>query len=314
MRVLPLILSILLLGAAPADVPIGQFREWLSFKKQPLDFTSGGVTVHVAPLPCPAKPVGDTSCRWDGFNNQGSVTVSAPGIRPLTVTTDRQSDYARIAIVRFEPHDPRPGVIVESQYGGSGGELTVQLLLPVGDGYRAVPVARRGGGILEGQIADFPIDRSGDGRVDLILEDAAFDTTFGCNGCTPRPPRIFAVIGGVPTDESDDPALRSVFAADMKRLAPRCFSGEPDRNGSCAAYVADAARGGQFAAAWAAMLRHYEHGKDVRQFCDSHGSAEQHYACKPGHETRYRDFPESLRAFLIRAGYLQRRGATVTAS
>lgn len=314
MRVLPLILSILLLGAAPADVPIGQFREWLSFKKQPLDFTSGGVTVHVAALPCPAKPVGDTSCRWDGFNNQGSVTVSAPGIRPLTVTTDRQSDYARIAVVRFEPHDQRPGVIVESQYGGSGGVLTVQLLLPVGDGYRAVPVARRGGGILEGQIADFPIDRSGDGRVDLILEDAAFDTTFGCNGCTPRPPRIFAVIGGVPTDESDDPALRSVFAADMKRLAPRCFSGEPDRNGSCAAYVADAARGGQFAAAWAAMLRHYEHGKDVRQFCDSHGSAEQHYACKPGHETRYRDFPESLRAFLIRAGYLPRRGATVPAS
>ena len=80
MRVMPLILSILLLGAAPAGVPIGQFREWLSFKKQPLDFTSGGVTVHVASLPCPAKPVGDTSCRWEGFSNQGSVTVSAPGV------------------------------------------------------------------------------------------------------------------------------------------------------------------------------------------------------------------------------------------
>jgi hypothetical protein len=312
MRVMPLILSILLLGAAPADVPVGQFREWLSFKKQSLDFTSDGVTVHVAPLPCPAKPVGDTSCRWDGFNNQGSVTVSAPGIQPLTVTTDRQSDYARIAVVRFEPHDQRPGVIVESQYGGSGGELTVQLLLPVGDGYRAVPMVRRGGGILEGQTADFPIDRSGDGRVDLILEDAAFDTTFGCNACTPRPPRIFAVIRSVPTDESDDPALRGVFAADMARLAPGCLSNTSGRNGTCAAYVADAARVGQFAAAWAAMLRHYEHGMDVRQFCDSYLPTA--HACKPGHETHYRDFPESLRAFLIRAGYLPRHEGTASAS
>jgi hypothetical protein len=234
MRVVPLILSILLLGAAPADVPVGQFREWLSFKKQSLDFTSGGVTVHVAPLPCPEKPVGDSACRWDGFNNQGSVTVSAPGIRPVTVTTDRQSECARIAVVRFEPRDPRPGVIIESQSGGSGGELTVRLLLPFGDGYRAVPMVRRGGGILEGQIADFPVDQSGDGRVDLILEDAAFDSTFGCNACTPRPPRIFAVIRSVPTDESDDPALRGVFAADMARLAPGCLSNTSGRNGTCA--------------------------------------------------------------------------------
>lgn len=312
MRVTPLILTALLLGAGPADVPVGQFRNWLSFEKKSLDFTSGGVTVHVAPLPCPAKPVGDSSCRWDGFNNQGSVTVRAPGIRPVTVATDPQSEYARIAVVRFDRRDPRPGVIVESQSGGSGGELTVRLLLPVGDGYRALPMVRRGGGSFEGQIADFPVDRSGDGRIDLILEDGAFDSTFGCNACTPRPPRVFAVIGGVPTDESDDPALRSVFATDMKRLAPGCLSNRQSRNGSCAAYVADAARAGQVPAAWAAMLRHYEHGVDVWQSCDSYLPAK--HACKPGHETRYRDFPESLRAFLIRAGYLRRRGATVTAS
>lgn len=274
--------------AAPATVPIGHFQTWLPSSRVPMAFTSGGVTVEVAPVPCPSHPQGDGGCSDDGYNNQAQVTVRAGGVTPMSVTTDRQSCYARIAVVRFGRDDPRSGVIVESQSGGSGGNLSVQFLAPSGTGYRVLPLGSLQGGLLQGEIADEPRDLSGDGYVDLTLRDGAFDSAFGCNACTPRPPRLFAVKHGRVIDESRDPALRPVFAGDMARVEPHCLSGESGRNGACAAYVADAARAGRFRSAWAKMLAHYERGGDVRQ---------------PDNGPHFVRFPESLRAFLIRTGY-----------
>jgi hypothetical protein len=305
MRLLTLASACLLLGAAaPGEVPMGKFRTWLSFKTVPLDFVSGGVGVHVEAQPCPPHPIGESSCGWEGYNNQATVTVSAPGVAPLSVATDRQGSYARIAVVRFQAGDPRPGVIVESQYGGSGGLLTAQLLIPSGNGYRAVPVERPDGGALQGELADFPRDLSGDGRIDLKLEDGGFAEVFGCNACTPRPPQIFALKDGKVIDESRDPALRGVFAADMAKLAPRCLSTTRYRNGACAAYVADAARADRFRPAWAAMLKHYEHGADLWEPRAVPVSAWVDHRCPEGHVTHFRNFPASLRAFLTQAGYL----------
>ncbi len=272
-------------------VPIGHFQTWLPSSRAPLAFTSGGVTVEVAPLPCPAHPEGDGGCSGDGYNNQARVTVRAAGVTPLSVTTDRQSGYARIAVVRFGRSDPRPGVIVESQSGGSSGDLSVQFLVPSGRSYRALPLGSLSGRLLQGEIADEPRDLSGDGYIDLKLEDGAFANAFGCNACTPRPPRIFAMKQGHVVDESRDPALRRVFAADMVLLETRCLSKESYRNGACAAYVADAVRAGRFKAAWAKMLAHYERGHDLWQ---------------PDKGPHFASFPASLRAFLIRTGYWPR--------
>jgi hypothetical protein len=304
MRLLMLAFAGFLVGAAPAEVPVGKFQSWQAYQKTPIDFTSGGVRVHVEAVPCPRQPIGDGTCRWEGYNNQGVVTVSAPGMAPLSVTTDRQGAYARIAVVRFRTGDSKPGVIIESQFGGSGGDLTAQLLIPGDTGYRAVPVNRQDGAYLQGELADFPRDLSGDGRIDLKLEDGGFDSVFGCNGCTPRPPQLFAVKDGIVVDESRDPALRGVFAADMARLAPLCLSHARYRNGACAAYIADAARAGRLKPAWAAMLRHYERDGDLWEPCDLPVSAWTDQRCPEGHITHFRDFPDSLRAFLTRAGYL----------
>lgn len=280
-----------LLGAAtPAPtVPIGHFQTWLPSSQAPLAFTSDGVTVEVAPLPCPAHPKGDGGCSGDGYNNQARVTARTGGVTPLSVTTDRQSGYARIAVVRFGRSDPRPGVIVESQSGGSGGNLSVQFLVPSGAGYRVLALGSLQGGLLQGEIADEPRDLSGDGYTDLKLSDGAFDSAFGCDACTPRPPRLFAVEHGRVVDASRDPALRAVFVADMARLAPRCLSKDRYWNGACAAYVADAAQAGRFRSAWPTMLAHYERGGDLWQ---------------PDKGPRFKSFPASLRTFLIRAGYL----------
>lgn len=304
MRIVGLALAFFLIGAAPPEVPIGKYQTWLSSKNVPLNFRAGEVKIHVEALPCPANPVGDSSCRWEGYNNQAAVTVSAPGVVPLTVKTDSQSSYARIAVVRFDRRDPRAGVIVESQSGGSAGDMWAQLLIPRGGRYQALSLGDHSTTRLQGQIADGPRDMSGDGRIDLELEDGSFDHVFACNACSPRPPRLFAVKDGMVVDESRDPALRHVFAADMIRWKPICLSKARDRNGFCAAYVADAARAGHFDKAWAAMLAHYEHDGNLWEPCRSRVASSTNYRCPPEKVKRFRNFPESLRAFLIRTGYL----------
>jgi hypothetical protein len=163
---------------------------------------------------------------------------------------------------------------------------------------------RPGGSHLQGELADSPQDLSGDGSIDLKLEDGAFDSVFGCNACTPRPPKLFTVKDGKVVDESRDPALRGVFAADMARLAPICLSKTHDRNGACATYVADAARAGRFEAAWAAMLKHYEPGGYLWEPCSVPVSAWTDHRCPEGRITRFKNFPASLRAFLKQTSYL----------
>ena len=300
MRVLGLALALLLVGAAPAEVPIGHFQTWFADKKMPLTFISDGVSGHVEILPCPTE---DSACRTDGYNPQAAVTVSAPGVMPLTVMTDLTSGYNRIAVVRFDRRDARSGLIVESQYGGSSGALTVQLLIPNRNGYKALALGRHDLPYLEGELPDGPKDLSGDGRIELKFGDSAFDSTFGCNACTPRPPRVFAVKDGRIIEESRDPALRALYEVDMSQLAAICLSKARYRNGACAAYVADAARAGRFNAAWTAMLKHYEHDGDLWNSCSLPESAWENNGTKQRAEC-YHDFPSSLRAFLARTGYL----------
>ncbi len=59
-----------------------------------------------------------------------------------------------------------------------------------------------------------------------------------------------------------------------------------------------------FAAAWGAMVKHHEHGRDVWQPCDVPASDWVDHHCPAGHDTRFDDFPASLRAFLQRSGYI----------
>ena len=89
MRVCKVVMAFLLLGAAPAEVPEGRFQIWSSYKKTPLHFSSGGVSVHVEALPCPSQPVGDSTCAFEGYNNQAAVIVTAPGMPTFSVSTDR---------------------------------------------------------------------------------------------------------------------------------------------------------------------------------------------------------------------------------
>ncbi|SEN56638.1 hypothetical protein SAMN05192583_3083 [Sphingomonas gellani] len=312
MKLLVLFAALPLLGAAsiPAqEAPVGHFRTWASSDRKALIFTSGGVTVQVEALPCPAKPPhsDDSSCSWEGYNNQAAVTVSALGLPSQRTLTDGASSYVRIAAVRLRRDDVRPAVVIDSESGGSGGGSWITVLAPDAGGYRSVELRRgeAGGGMdrnLQGQIGDNPIDRTGDGVVDFVVRDPRFDSAFGCNACTPRPPVVLSVVNGRAVDLSADSSARGVFAADMARLRAGCVSSQRGRNGICAAYVADAAHAGRFDAAWATMLRHYQRdGATLWQGCVK---PRLHGVCPSDGTTHHADFPASLRAFLVATGYL----------
>lgn len=294
---------LLALGAAPPveHVPVGAFRTWGVRPTVPLGFSSGGLAITVTARPCPVPP--DTEgCRDDGSNNQATITVAALGLAPFAMLSDPQASFVRVAAVRLDRLSPRIGVAVDNQHGGSAGLTTATVIAPVPGGFRAVRLQRADGGWVEGRLADRPRDVSGDGIVDFVLEDASFDGTFGCNACSPRPPVVLSVVGGRSVDLSARASVRPVFAADIAPVRAMCRSTHADRNGNCAAYLADAARLGRFAAAWRDMLAHYERGSrfGLWQRCTAPRGLRD--TCPPG--SLYRSFPESVRAFLVRTGYI----------
>lgn len=303
-------LTAALLGAAPLPdaVPLGTFSTWLGVDRKPLHIVSGGVAVSVEALPCSTNTNTESTCYFEGYNNQAAITVTAPGLPPFRTISSDQAMYVRVAVTWVDRRDPRPGVVIDNQSGGSGGDTRVEVLQPRGEGYSSIPLTARNatsrdGRMVQGEIADGVGDLTGDGRIDLVLRDPAFDSTFGCNACTPRPPMVLSIVDGHAVDLSADPSARPVFARDMIARRAGCRS-HHDRNGECAAYVADTARLGRFAAGWRDMLTHYDRQDQlpVPQGCTAPRQTDGR--CPAGEQTRYSSFPESLRAFLVTAGYI----------
>lgn len=286
----------------------GKFETW--FPKGPgWTMASDGVRVTLAAMPCDHAKRTDDSCSWEGFNNQARVTITAPGIPAFTAVSDGSASYYRVAVVRLNVRDARPGVVLQNETGGSGGAVVQHVFEPVQGGFRKLVLTQPlGDGSetqwIEGTIADHPRDLNGDGRVDFVLSDGRFDSAFGCNACTPRPPLVLSIVEGRRVDITRDRQLAPLVEADLERNRATCFSDRDNRNGSCAAYVADAALLGRSDQAWPDMLRHYD--RTDHMFSNPCGSmsADANQSCADD-ARRYRDFPGALRAFLRDTGYIR---------
>lgn len=284
-------------GPPAETVAEGVFRSW-----KPSDgvvtWTSAGVRIRIEPAPCRTPPQTE-GCTFDHVNNQPLVTVTAPGLPDYRTLGDSQSSFYRIAVARLQPGDSRPGIVLENQSGGSGGDVREQILLPDGSGFREQFLP----GHLQGELPARLSDLSGDGAVDFVLGDGSFDGVFGCNACTPRPPMVLSFRSGVAVDVSRERAYANVFRRALPGLRDRCFARhERYRNGSCAAYVATAARLGQVSTAWDAMLRHYNReGIDIWRAC----AASVPRANAGADQPCFRTFPQSLAAFLRKTEYMR---------
>ncbi|MBB5715095.1 hypothetical protein [Sphingomonas aerophila] len=155
---------------------------------------------------------------------------------------------------------------------------------PVVGGFHAVPLEHDGSTKLFGEVAMLPRRLMKEGQPGFVLEAPGFNHSHECNACVPRPPLVLTIRDGRSVDISASPSVRPLFARDLTAHRRVCFSTERERNGSCAAFVADAARLGQAAFAWRLMLSHYRP--------------------EPA------GYPAALRSYLVREGYLTSAAAS----
>lgn len=280
MRLAACFLSALLLGAAPppaATEPLGVFQTWGIHPKTSLSLVAGSLKVEVASTPC-KLPAQNEGCSFEGLSNQATVTVTQPGIAPFQMISDRQASFVRVAVIHLAPGTGRSAVVVDNQWGGSAGLTAVTVIEQEAGGFRAVPLEHHGSRELTGKVSLLPRELVKDGRPGFVLEARGFNFSGECNACTRGTPLVLAVRDGHSIDISSDPAVRPLFAHDLPAHRRVCVSAVHDRNGHCAAFVADAARLGQAVSAWRVMLAHYRH--------------------EPA------GYPAALRSFLIAEGYL----------
>jgi hypothetical protein len=213
-----------------------------------------------------------TTTRENSVDPEPVFTISAPGmISVRLVQTATSADIGNSIGIGTVNKGERPMAIVQSWGGGAHCCMKVTAAVPVGKVFRKVDL-----GDWDGDSLPWPKDVSGDGIGDFVMVDNAFLYAFGCYACSYAPPQIINIRKARRVDVSTERQFRPLFEADLKKLHPLCAKGDI---AACAAFAADAARLGRFAAEWPFVLKSYDRGD--------------------------RSYPETLRAFLRKNGYIR---------
>src|SRR6218665_436217 len=184
-------------------------------------------------------------------------------------------------------------VYFQSFSGGAHCCNNIQVALVRPGGIRVVAL-----GYFDGDYGEMPRDRDGDGVVDFVQVDNAFLYAFSSYADSFAPPAIYNIAGGRAVNVSSRPGFRPLFQAAMTDARAACRPRPASSsNGACAAYVAAAARIGQFDAAWARMLLSYDRRSDWDYPTGCRVAPPRDGGCPPASVIRYRDYPAALRAF-----------------
>jgi hypothetical protein len=288
----------LLAGLAPGSataqpaVPLrlGAQAEW-SYQRQPR-----GVTYRVGDIVLEIRP------QRDGDLVAPRVTVRQGGHNAtMTGQAVGPTFGHKIGVGLFNRRGVR-FVYFQSFSGGAHCCNSIQVALVRPGEIRVVDL-----GDWDGDYGDMPRDRDGDGMVDFVQVDNAFLYGFASYAESFAPPVIHDIIGDRPVDVSARPGFRPLFRAAMNDAGHYCRPrGERSSNGACAAYVAAAARAGQFDIAWARVLRSYDRNADWDYPTGCRVALPAGGECPAASVIRYRDYPAALRAFLVRQGYIRR--------
>jgi hypothetical protein len=262
-------------SAPPRPIAPGKFVEWKA-EDGPRTFRAGDVTVRVA-----------TSDRTG--EGPPAITVSAPGVAPLRIANqDSMAHYASsIGIGPLTRGGPL-AVIVQTYTGGAHCCMHVVAAVRVGKAFRAVDF-----GEWDGDGIAWPTDISGDGVADFRFVDNAFLYAFGSYAGSYPPPLVMNIRGLKAVDVSAEPAFRPLYAKDVVAARKGCLGESEPNGGACAAWAADAARLGQFAAVWPRVVKAIGTGGEWPNSCGQ----------KPQPKPCYSDYPTALRAFLRKQGY-----------
>ncbi len=289
-------------AATPDRVQLREFVTWTP-SEGARTVAIGDARVEVEPAPC-ALLSGKSCAGEPGSDPVARVTLRQPGMPPVMLTGVAGSQY-RFAVGPLRTGSDRLGLILTSFTGGAHCCTVIDIAMPANHGYQTTRLGRQAAfgrqAMFDAELGDFPKDVSGDGIADFVLTDDAFLYQFSSYAGSEPPPVVLSVRDGHSVDLSAGPSVRAVFVKAMARARADCLQGGTDveRNGACAGYVADAARVGRFAQAWREMLGAYDHDS-------AWGLTECHEwrDAKCLRQTRYRDYPSALAAFLRRNGYL----------
>ena len=231
------------------------------------------------------------------------LAVAMPGLAPVQAegaATTAGYEH-RVTVSRWD--STRLFILFQSFSGGAHCCNQVQIVYPEGGRLRLVDLGEWDGDYFD----TLPTDRNGDGRIDFVFVDNAFLYAFASYAESWAPPHIVDVVDGRAVDVSADPGFRPLYAAEMARERQACIFPEDGlaRNGACAAYVASAARVGQFDKAWAEMLGAYDRQSDWPLPADCRVALVDSQ-CPQGQAIEYANYPDALRAFLVRGGYIPR--------
>ena len=234
-----------------------------------------------------------------------ALTVSMPGAEPVKLygaDTLAEQDH-RVSIGRWSA-DGTPFVFFQSFSGGAHCCTSWQLVVPQQGRLVSYDLGEWDSGY-EDQV---PKDEDGDGVVDFVQRDNSFLYTFSSYAGSFAPPAILNIVGGQVTDVSTRPGFRRFYEEFIPDARAACGSGEADRNGACAGYVAAAARLGRFDEAWADMLQHYDRNADWPLPSGCRVATGSTGECPDDQKIEYDSFPDSLRNFLEEEHYVAKRG------
>ena len=228
------------------------------------------------------------------------LTVEAPGLPAFTIDAGEDTRFGPSVMVVETPAGT-PMVLFQTYSGGAHCCTTINVIEPRGGRLQATMIYEGDGGPME----DAPRDLDGDGLIDFVRYDNGFLYAFASYAESFAPPTIVNVVDGQAVDVSKRPGFRSLFEEEATRAREACASGEGNRNGACASFVAASARLGRFDAAWADMLRLYDRDSDWDWPTGCRVAATER-ACPEDQRITYATFPEALRAHLVALGYIAR--------
>ncbi|THD80989.1 MAG: hypothetical protein E7812_06180 [Phenylobacterium sp.] len=201
---------------------------------------------------------------------------------------------ATFTVMRLDPAAAEPAIVLTTYSGGAHCCTDIQIANPTRNSW----IVTRLGQLDVDPFYQAPRDFDGDGALELVIPDDRFDYQFDAFAGSWQPVRVFGVRHGVAVDRSAEPGFRKVLADDMQKAGAACRKGQ---SGACPAFIADAARIGRFAEAWAVMLRSVRPDFEFpRTRCGAHVLVLQ---CPKREAQPVSDYPTAVRLALVEAGY-----------
>jgi hypothetical protein len=210
-----------------------------------------------------------------------------------------EAAQARFGIGELDPSNDTREVVFTSYTGGAHCCTLVVVLSKTNTGWRRIEL-----GPMDGEPAyEFPRDIDGDGIPELVVNDANFAYAFAAYAFSWMPPVVYQFRDGREIDASKDPRYAKLFKDDMVRTRAECVNhANEERNGACAAFIADASRLGHRDFAWPVMLSNYNRDDrwQLPPGCKTMLVDDQ---CPKGEEIVFTKFPDALAWFLDHSGY-----------